>query len=139
MRKFNQNFEAGTSAYQMVKRPDVNYFILKELGYNSLIETDDIYLKKEVTEQVEILVKYQGYIERQENQVNISDKLERIKIPENVNFMEIKQISTETRELLSKIKPKTLGQALRIGGVKPADISVLMVLIESGKLKEKIV
>lgn len=53
--------------------------------------------------------------------------------------MEIKQISTETKELLNKIKPKTLAQASRIGGVKPADISVLMVLIESGKIRKKIV
>ena len=139
MRKFNQNFEIGTNAYQLLKRPDINYLMLKELGYNLSFETDDIYLKKEVIEQLEILVKYEGYIQRQKNQADISDKLEKIKIPENINFMEIKQISNETRELLNKIKPKTLGQALRIGGVKPADISVLMVLIESGKLKEKIV
>lgn len=139
MQQFNQNFEAGCSAYQLIKRPDVHFSILSKLGYESKIQTDDIYLKKEIIEQAEILVKYQGYIERQISQVNISDKLEKIKIPENINFMEIKQISTETKELLNKIKPKTLGQALRIGGVKPADISVLMVLIESGKLREKIV
>ena len=139
MNRFNQNFEIGQSAYQLIKRPDVDYFLLDELGYNSSFKVDDIYLKKEIIEQVEILVKYEGYIERQENQVNISDKLEKIKIPENINFMEIKQISTETKELLNKIKPKTLGQASRIGGVKPADISVLMVLIESGKIREKTV
>ena len=71
--------------------------------------------------------------------MNISDKLEKIKIPEDIDFMQIRQISTETKELLNKIKPKTLGQASRIGGVKPADISVLMVLIESGKIRQKIV
>lgn len=140
MRKYNQNFEIGQSAYQLIKRPDIDFFVLKELGYETGFNfDDDIYLKKEIEEQVEILIKYEGYIERQENQVHISDKLERIKIPENIDFMEIKQISTETKELLNKIKPKTLGQASRIGGVKPADISVLMVLIESGKIKEKIV
>lgn len=140
MRKYNQNFEIGQSAYQLIKRPDIDFFVLKELGYETGFNfDDDIYLKKEIEEQVEILIKYEGYIERQENQVHISDKLERIKIPENIDFMEIKQISSETKELLNKIKPKTLGQASRIGGVKPADISVLMVLIESGKIKEKIV
>ena len=139
MNRFNQNFEIGQSAYQLIKRPDVDFFLLDELGYKPSFEIDDIYLKKEIIEQVEILVKYEGYIERQENQVDISEKLEKIKIPENINFMEIKQISTETKELLNKIKPKTLGQASRIGGVKPADISVLMVLIESGKIREKTV
>ena len=135
MKNINQNFEVGTSAFQLLKRPDVNSFILSKLGHRFSFKTDDIYLEKEIKEQVEILVKYEGYIERQENQVNISDKLERIKIPENINYKEIKQISTETKDLLIKIKPKTLGQALRIGGVKPADISVLMVLIESGKIR----
>lgn len=139
MKKFNQNFEIGQSAYQLIKRPDVSFSVLSELGYETSFNTDDKYLEKEIKEQVEILVKYEGYIERQENQVNISDKLEKIKIPQNIDFMEIKQISTETKELLNKIKPKTLGQASRIGGVKPADISVLMVLIESGKIREKIV
>ena len=139
MNKLGQNFEIGQSAYQLIKRPDVDYFLIQELGYNPNFECDDIYLKKEIEEQVEILIKYQGYIERQENQVNISDKLEKIKIPDDIDFMEIKQISTETKELLNKIKPKTLAQASRIGGVKPADISVLMVLIESGKIRKKIV
>lgn len=139
MNKLGQNFEIGQSAYQIIKRPDTDYFLLKELGYKPNFEVDDIYLKKEIEEQVEILIKYQGYIERQENQVNISDKLEKIKIPDDIDFMEIKQISTETKELLNKIKPKTLAQASRIGGVKPADISVLMVLIESGKIRKKIV
>lgn len=135
MNKINQSFEIGTSAYQLLKRPDLDSFTLAELGHKFSFKTDDIYLEKEIKEQVEILVKYEGYIERQENQVNISDKLEKIKIPENINYNEIKQISTETKELLIKISPKTLGQALRIGGVKPADISVLMVLIESGKIR----
>ena len=139
MRNKNENFEVGQSAYQLLKRPNVDFFTLKELGYKFSFEEDDIYLKKEILEQIEVLVKYDGYIQRQKDQVNLGDKLEKIKIPDNINYMDIKQISTETKELLNKIKPKTLGQALRIGGVKPADISVLMVLIESGKLREKIV
>ena len=59
-----------------------------------------------------------------------------IKIPENIDYSSIKQISTESKDKLIKIKPKTLGQALRIGGVKPADISVLMVLIEQHRIKK---
>ena len=72
---------------------------------------------------------------RQIEQVSMSDKLEKIKIPENIDYKSIKHISTETKDKLEKIRPVTLGQASRIGGVKPADISVLMVLIESHKLK----
>lgn len=136
MNRTGQNFETVQSAYQIIKRPETDYFLIRELGYKPLFNTDDIYLQKEIEEQVEILVKYEGYIERQKNQIYLADKLEKIKIPNNVNFMEIKQISNETRELLNKIRPKTLAQASRIGGVKPADISVLMVLIESGKIRK---
>ncbi len=139
MSKLNQSFDSAKNAYELIKRPDIDFLILLDMGHKKSFETDDIYLNKEIIEQVEILIKYEGYIERQKNQVEISDKLEKIKIPDNIDFMEIKQISTETKELLNKIKPKTLAQALRIGGVKPADISVLMVLIESGKLRGKIV
>ena len=63
-------------------------------------------------------------------------KYEKINIPENINYKEIKQISTETIEKLDKIRPKTIGQALRIGGVKPADINCLMVVIEKNKWKK---
>ncbi len=135
MSKYNESLETGQSAYQLIKRPNLDFFVLIELGYKPSFNFDDIYLEKEIKEQAEILIKYQGYIERLEAQVNIQDKLEKIKIPQNVDYMEIKQISTETKELLTKIKPVNLAQASRIGGVKPADISVLCVLIESGKLK----
>lgn len=64
----------------------------------------------------------------------MSGKLEKIKIPEDIDYSSIQHISTETKDKLAKIKPATLGQASRIGGVKPADISVLMVMIESHKL-----
>ena len=77
----------------------------------------------------EIEIKYDGYIKRQNQQIEMLDKLEKIKIPENIDYSELNHISTETREKLAKIRPATLGQASRIGGVKPADISVLMVLL----------
>jgi len=130
MNKFKQSFETSQSAYSLVKRPDVNYELLFDLGYKPAFETDDIYMKKEIIEQVEILIKYEGYIQRQKDQINIQDKCEKIKIPDDIDYYKIKQISTETKDLLNKIRPKTLGQALRIGGVKPADISVLMVLLK---------
>ena len=66
----------------------------------------------------------------------MSGKLEKIRIPDDIDYKNIKHISTETRDKLAKIRPVTLGQASRIGGVKPADISVLMVLIESHQLNK---
>lgn len=94
-------------------------------------------MPKEVYEQVEVIVKYDGYIKRQEEQVDQAGKLEKFKIPENIDYSAIEHISTETKEKLSKIKPKTLAQAARIGGVKPADISILMVMLDRGNVAKK--
>ena len=85
-------------------------------------------LPYDVQEQVDINIKYDGYIKRQNQQVETLDKLEKIKIPPDINYDELTHISTETREKLAKVRPATLAQASRIGGVKPADISVLMVM-----------
>jgi tRNA uridine 5-carboxymethylaminomethyl modification enzyme len=134
--KYNENMDIATRAINLLKRPKVNYNTLFEMGYKSAIPAaKDRFFVKEVQEQVEIEVKYQGYIKRQQEQVQNADKLEKIKIPDTINYKLIKQISTETKEKLEKIRPKNLAQALRIGGVKPADISCLMVLIESDKWK----
>ncbi|MCX4274299.1 MAG: tRNA uridine-5-carboxymethylaminomethyl(34) synthesis enzyme MnmG [Candidatus Gastranaerophilales bacterium] len=136
MAQFGENLEVGQSAYQLLKRPNVDFKVLNELNYNPVSvqkAEGDKYFIKEVLEQAEILIKYDGYIKRQEEQVNSADKLEKIKIPDDIDYTNLKQISTETREILTKIRPKTLGQALRTGGVKPADISCLMVIIEAKK------
>ncbi len=106
---------------QLLKRPEVNYNTLE----NAPQVADD------VAEQVEIILKYDGYIKRQQAQVEQSDKLEKFRIPDDIDWSQVKHISGETRDKLSKIRPKTLAQASRIGGVKPADISVLMVLLNS--------
>ncbi len=136
LNRFNENLEVGQSAYQLLKRPNIDYKVLYNLGYvPSTINVEDKYFIKEVLEQAEILIKYDGYIKRQKEQVNSADKLEKIKIPEDFDYSPLKQISTETREILTKIRPKTLGQAMRIGGVKPADISCLMVILETKKHK----
>lgn len=137
LEKYEENIEANTNALNLIKRPNIGYDILKELGYNSNIEIEDKYLIRDIEEQVEILIKYDGYIKRQMNQVINQEKIDNIKIPQNIDYGAIKQISTESKEKLEKIRPKTIGQALRIGGVKPADVSVLMVLIEQHKIKRE--
>lgn len=122
--KYGENIERGMKLADLLKRPNINYEILKELDE----KTRELNLSKDVCEQTEILIKYDGYIKRQEFQVEQASKLEKYKIPENIDYSKIQHISTETREKLEKIRPKTLAQASRIGGVKPADISVLMVM-----------
>jgi len=137
LEKIGEKIEVTTPADKILKRPKITYKELIKMGYKTTIPSEkDKFFIKEVQEQVEIEIKYEGYIKRQNNQAENAEKLEKIKIPENINYFEIKQISTESKEKLDKIRPKTLAQALRIGGVKPADISCLMVLIESGKIKK---
>ncbi len=123
--KYNENIERGMKLADLLKRPSVTYNILKEIH----VGTANLDITRDIYEEAEIKIKYEGYIKRQNEQVDISDKLEKIKIPEDMNYDELLHISTETREKLAKIRPATLAQASRIGGVKPADISVLMVIL----------
>ena len=107
----------------LLKRPEINkedikYFI--EQAFD-----DDTY------EQLEIKIKYEGYIQKAIKEADKMLRLESKKIPEHIDYKNIKNISSESREKLSKIKPKTLGQASRISGVNPADISLLLIYLES--------
>lgn len=129
--KYGESIERGMKLAALLKRPNIDYKILQEIDER----TNSLDLPKDVYEQVEILIKYDGYLKRQEQQVEQSGKLEKFKIPENIDYSKIQHISTETREKLEKIRPKTLAQASRIGGVKPADISVLMVMIDRNLVK----
>ena len=124
--KYDEHIERGMRLAELLKRPNINYDVLKEIHQ----ETKDLNIARDVYEQAEVMIKYEGYLKRQEFQVEQASKLDKFKIPENIDYMAIDHISTETKEKLSKIRPKTLAQASRIGGVKPADISVLMVMLE---------
>ncbi len=128
--KYNENIERGIRLAEIIKRPSIDYSVIKELDEN----TASLNIPREIYEQAEVKIKYDGYIKRQLEQVEMSSKLEKIKIPVDIDYSKIKHISTETREKLEKVKPATLGQASRIGGVKPADISVLMVILENNKI-----
>ena len=131
--KYNENIDRGMKLEELLKRPNITYETLMEVDEN----TKKLNLTRDIYEQVEIKIKYDGYIKRQIQQVNMSGKLEKIKIPENIDYSKIQHISTETRDKLAKIRPVTLAQASRIGGVKPADISVLMIMIESHQITRK--
>ena len=110
-----------------------------ELSYEKLVEIDKNRpkLTEEIAEEVEIQVKYEGYIKLQEGQVEKFKKLEKKKIPEDIVYSEIKGLRLEARQKLDKIKPLSIGQASRISGVSPADISVLHIYIEQEKNKKK--
>lgn len=122
--KYGEHIDRGVKAVELLKRPNISYKTLKELDETARS------LSKDVCEQVEILVKYDGYVKRQEFQVEQASKLEKYIIPDNIDYSKIEHISTETKQKLEKIRPKDLAQASRIGGVKPADISVLMVMLK---------
>ena len=124
--KVGQSLDRGIKIAELLKRPDIDYNIIKEIDE----ETKSLNIPFDVAEQVEILTKYDGYLKRQEQQVKEAGKLDKFKIPEDIDYSKIEHISSETKDKLSKIRPKTLAQASRIGGVKPADISILMVMLE---------
>ncbi len=124
--KYNEHIDRGIKLSELLKRPNIDYNVLKEIG----VANPDI--QKDVYEQVEILIKYDGYLKRQQIQVEQGKKLEKYRIPADIDYSKLEHISTETRDKLQKIRPKDLAQASRIGGVKPADISVLMVMLDKG-------
>ena len=123
--KYEEHIDRGIRLSELLKRPNITYDVIKQLDY----ESEVINLSEDVYEEVEVLVKYDGYLKRQTQQVEQASKLEKYRIPDDIDYSEIQHISTETKEKLAKIRPKTLAQASRIGGVKPADISVLMVML----------
>ena len=131
--KYEDHLERGIRASELLKRPNITYKVLQELDEN----TNSLNIPKEVYEQIEVIVKYDGYIKRQEEQVSQASKLEKFKIPEDIDYSKIDHISSETKEKLAKIQPKTLAQAARIGGVKPADISILMVMLDRNSIARK--
>ena len=119
----------GTGADQILKRPEMTYRKMMEmLGCPSFDE--------EAVEEMEITVKYEGYIARQEAAVRKAARMENEKLPPDMDYLSLDGISTEARQKMDKIRPLSLGQAARIPGVSPADISVLMVYVKQRKGKK---
>lgn len=131
--KYEEHLDRGIRASELLKRPNITYKVLKELDDSTRV----LNVPKDVYEQIDVIVKYDGYIKRQQEQVDQAGKLEKFKIPEDIDYSTIDHISSETKEKLAKIKPKTLAQASRIGGVKPADISILMVMLDKHMIRSK--
>ena len=119
----------GVKLSDLLKRSELNYEKLKEIDNNRPE------LSKEVTEEVEIQVKYEGYIKMQEEQVEKFKKLERKLLPNDIDYSKIKGLRLEAIQKLNNIRPNSVGQASRISGVSPADISVLLIYLEKAKRK----
>jgi tRNA uridine 5-carboxymethylaminomethyl modification enzyme len=117
--------DRGCKMVELLKRPQVTYKALAP------VDDDRPNLPKEIFEQVEIAVKYEGYIARQEQQIKEMRRIECKKIPDDIDYSSLKGLRLEAIEKLSKIRPSNLGQAGRISGVNPADIAALNIILET--------
>lgn len=118
----------GIRASDLLKRPEMEYEHIKALA------PADEEVDFEVSEQVEIQIKYEGYIEKSLQQVERLKKMENKKIPENIDYDAISSLATEARQKLKEVRPLSVAQASRISGVNPADVSILLVYLEQGKI-----
>ena len=116
---------SGTTMAELIRRPELNYEVLAPIDPNRPE------LDYDVVEQVNINIKYDGYIKRQQRQVEQFKKLESKLIPEDINYDEIQSLRIEAKQKLNEMRPSSIGQASRISGVSPADVSVLLVYLES--------
>jgi tRNA uridine 5-carboxymethylaminomethyl modification enzyme len=125
------NLSKPVTLEALLRRPEISYTDLKYFA-------DDLpEVNKDVIEQVEVQVKYKGYIDRQQAQVEQFRKMEEKKIPEDLDYNQLENLRLEAREKLNKIKPLSIGQASRISGVSPADISALMIYLEQYNRSKK--
>lgn len=115
---------SGTSLAELIRRPELSYEAIEPID-----STRPGKFSEEVEEQVNINIKYDGYIRRQAKQVEQFKKLEKKKIPENINYDDVKSLRIEAVQKLKAFRPRSIGQASRISGVSPADISVLLVYL----------
>lgn len=118
---------SGATLADLIRRPELSYEVLASIDYKRQI------LDLDAAQQVNINIKYEGYIKRQQRQVEQFKKLETKKIPDTLNYEEINNLRIEAKQKLSEYRPMSIGQASRISGVSPADISVLLVYMEQYK------
>ena len=127
----DETVTAGATAYDLLKRAQV--------GYEDLAKVceDMPKVRPEVMEQVEISIRYEGYLARQQKQVEEFRRTENVRIPENINYENITGLRIEAQQKLQKLRPETLGAAQRISGVSPGDVTVLMIKLEQMRREEK--
>lgn len=122
---------ASVRLIELLRRPQLNFENLTEIipALKKQIEHIEQGRRKEMVEAAEILIKYEGYINREREVADKQMRLDYVKIPDKINYAELKALSTEARQKLDNIRPATIGQASRIPGVSPSDISVLLILL----------
>ena len=108
--------------YDLIKRPEIK---IKDLTQEGILEQ----ISEEIIEQVEIQIKYKGYIDKINSEAEKMIRQEEKQIPKDIDYSKIKNLASEARQKLEKIRPTSIGQALRISGVNPSDISILMVYL----------
>ncbi|MFY4776212.1 tRNA uridine-5-carboxymethylaminomethyl(34) synthesis enzyme MnmG [Metabacillus sp. RGM 3146] len=118
----------GIRASDLLKRPEMNY------SHINLLAPAEEAVSSDVAEQVEIQIKYEGYIEKSLQQVDKLKKMENKKIPENIDYDDISSLASEARQKLKQVRPLSVAQASRISGVNPADVSILLVYLEQGRI-----
>ncbi|MCL6558281.1 MAG: tRNA uridine-5-carboxymethylaminomethyl(34) synthesis enzyme MnmG, partial [Firmicutes bacterium] len=123
--------QQGITLAGLIRRPEISYNQLL------LMPGEHPELPEEVREQVEIQVKYEGYIKKQQAQVERFQRLEEKKLPQDIDYSKVKGLSVEAREKLELIRPGSIGQAARIAAVTPADVSVLMIYLEQSRRRQK--
>ncbi|MCD5413571.1 MAG: tRNA uridine-5-carboxymethylaminomethyl(34) synthesis enzyme MnmG [Clostridiales bacterium] len=125
--------KGGTTLYELLKRPEINYENIREIDTARPKE-----LLRDTIKQCEITIKYEGYIQKQLRQIKQFKKMENNKIPEGIEYSKIAGLRIEARQKLEEIRPLSIGQASRISGVSPADISVLLVYLEQRRRKKEV-
>lgn len=132
LREHNSSeLNTGATIAELIRRPELDYFMLTD------IDTTRPELSDEVKEQVNINIKYEGYIERQKLQVKQFKKLEVKKIPEDIDYHQVGSLRLEAIQKLEQVRPENIGQAARISGVSPADISMLLVYLKQGDVSRE--
>ncbi|BCM26312.1 tRNA uridine-5-carboxymethylaminomethyl(34) synthesis enzyme MnmG [Methyloradius palustris] len=133
LRVLGKEIEHEYSLFELLRRPEVSYEALLSLSDAGLGETDE-----QVRQQVEIAAKYQGYIDRQYEEIERSKQNEHLKLPEDLDYADVHGLSIEAQQKLSKQRPETLGQAGRISGLTPAAISLLLVYLKRKSRSKKV-
>lgn len=127
----SSEIKVGIKLEDLLKRTELDYSVLEQ------IDKDRPKLSRAEQEQVQIQIKYEGYIKMQKAQVDSFKKLENKILPQDIDYNELKGLRIEARQKLNKFKPYSVGQASRISGVSPADISVLLIYLEQRKSKKE--
>lgn len=129
--KFGEELKQSATLEELLRRPQVPYSVIEQLSPS---DNNSVF---PFAMALETEIKYAGYIERQKSQIAQTEKHDNVKLPVGLDYNDLVHLSKETRERLNRIRPETLGQASRMGGVRPADISVLMVYLETQRRRER--